>query len=209
MKNCSYCGEELTNPNHVYLGYHHKCFQKYTRRGAKPEDMGKCVYCRNILATSKEHSNGYHSDCSIASGNGKVFKEQVIAPKQYRDFLEATQLKTTQSNNLNLSSLKTSSQKLAKEAAIRTVVKSKQAAANIKDIFKIANNRLGKPLAIKNEEEAYAWASSEIETGEMIKGIWAMAFSDAEGEEKKQKALYIKYRAKKLLEELHRKNLEE
>jgi hypothetical protein len=42
--------------------------------------MGKCVYCRNTLATSKEHSNGYHSVCSIASGNGKIFKEQVIVP---------------------------------------------------------------------------------------------------------------------------------
>jgi hypothetical protein len=42
----------------------------------------------------------------------------------------------------------------------------------------------------------------------MVKGIWAMAFADAEGDEKKQKALYIKYRAKKLLDELHRMNLD-
>jgi len=209
MKNCSYCGKKVTNPKHVYLGYHPKCFQKYTKRGVKPEDMGKCVYCRNILASSTEHSNGYHSVCSIASANGKIFKEQVIVPKQYREFLEKTQLQDTPVSNLDLPSLKVSSQKLAKEAAIRTVVKSKQAAANIKDIFKIADNRLGRSLDITNEEEAYAWASSEIETGETIKGIWAMAFADAEGNEQKQKALYIKYRAVKLLEELHRKNLDE
>ena len=209
MKNCSYCDKKVTNPKHVYLGYHPKCFQKYAKRGVKPEDMGKCVYCRNILASSTEHSNGYHSVCSIASANGKIFKEQVIVPKQYRDFLEKTQLQDTPVSNLDLPSLKVSSQKLAKEAAIRTVVKSKQAAANIKDIFKIADNRLGRSLDITNEEEAYAWASSEIETGETIKGIWAMAFADAEGNEQKQKALYIKYRAVKLLEELHRKNLEE
>ena len=209
MKNCSYCGKKVTNPKHVYLGYHPKCFPKYAKRGVKPEDMGKCVYCRNTLATSKEHSNGYHSVCSIASANGKIFKEQVIVPKQYRDFLEKTQLQDTPVINLDLPSLRDSSQKLAKEAAIRTVVKSKQAAANIKDIFKIADNRLGRSLDITNEEEAYAWASSEIETGETIKGIWAMAFADAEGNEQKQKALYIKYRAVKLLEELHRKNLEE
>ena len=93
MKNCSYCDKELTDPKHVYLGYHPTCFQKYAKRAVKPQDIGKCVYCRNILATSKEHSNGYHSVCSIASGNGKIFKEQVIVPKQYRDFLEKTQLK--------------------------------------------------------------------------------------------------------------------
>ena len=204
MKNCSYCDKKVTNPKHVYLGYHPKCFQKYAKRGVKPEDMGKCVYCRNILATSKEHSNGYHSVCSIASANGKIFKEQVIVPKQYRDFLEKTQLQDTPVSNLDLPSLKVSSQKLAKEAAIRTVVKSKQAAANIKAISGISDAMLGTDGA-----EAYAWASSEIETGETIKGIWAMAFADAEGNEQKQKALYIKYRAVKLLEELHRKNLEE
>ena len=31
------------------------------------------------------------------------------------------------------------------------------------------------------------------------KGIWAKAFSDADGDEQKQKALYIKYRAEQLI----------
>ena len=95
-----------------------------------------------------------------------------------------------------------------KEAAIGSVVKSKQAVEGIKDIFKIADAWLGKTLAITNEEEAYAWAASDIENDEMVKGIWAMAFADAEGDEKKQKALYIKDRAKKLLDELQRRNLD-
>jgi hypothetical protein len=211
MKNCSYCGEELTEPKYVYLGYHQKCFQKYAMRGAKPEDLGECIYCREALTTPKEKSSGYHLECSQKAANGHVFEKQVITAKQYRDLLEKVHLEPSESLTLQtasvLADLTTSSKKLAKEAAIGSVVKSKQAVEGIKDIFKIANARLGKNLDITNEEEAYAWAASEIENDEMVKGIWAMAFADAEGDEKKQKALYVKYRATKLLDELHRKNL--
>ena len=53
---------------------------------------------------------------------------------------------------------------------------------------------------IETEEDAYAWASNEIEDGTYKKGIWAKAFADSDGDEQKQKALYIKYRAEQLIE---------
>jgi hypothetical protein len=212
MKSCKYCDAELTDGHHVYLGYHPDCYQKNNRRPPKLEDLGRCVYCLNTLNTPKEKSSGYHIICSNHAANGYKFKDQKITPKQYRDLLKSTQIKPPLNPPIEtsefLSSIQNASRHFAKEAAIGSVVKSKQAIDGVKDIFKIADARLGKTLDITNEEEAYAWAASEIENDEMVKGIWAMAFADAEGDEKKQKALYIKYRAKKLLDELHRMNLD-
>ena len=45
-----------------------------------------------------------------------------------------------------------------------------------------------------DEEKFYELAYDEIESGNLKKGLWAKAFSEAEGDEKKAKALYIKYR---------------
>ena len=45
-----------------------------------------------------------------------------------------------------------------------------------------------------NEEEIYELISEEIESSSRKKGIWTKAFSEAEGDENKTKALYIKYR---------------
>lgn len=212
MKSCKYCDAELTDGHHVYLGYHPDCYQKNNRRPPKLEDLGRCVYCLNTLNTPKEKSSGYHIICSDHAANGYKFKDQKISPKQYRDLLESTKIKPLDNPPKEtvefLSSIQNASKHFAKEAAIGSVIKSKQAIDGVKDIFKIADARLGKTLDITNEEEAYAWAASEIENDEMVKGIWAMAFADAEGDEKKQKALYIKYRAKKLLDELHRMNLD-
>ena len=44
------------------------------------------------------------------------------------------------------------------------------------------------------EEEFYELAYEEIESGNLKKGLWAKSFSEAEGDENKTKALYIKYR---------------
>jgi len=44
------------------------------------------------------------------------------------------------------------------------------------------------------EEEFYELAYEEIESGNLKKGLWAKAFSEAEGDGNKAKALYIKYR---------------
>lgn len=212
MKSCKYCDAELTDGHHAYLGYHPSCYQENNRRPPKLEDLGKCVYCLDTLNTPKEKSSGYHITCSTQASNGHEFKGQKISSKQYQDLLKSTQIKPPLNPPVETSEFLSSIQKVSKhyvkEAAIGSVVKSKQAVEGIKDIFKIADARLGKTLTITNEEEAYAWAASEIENDEMVKGIWAMAFADAEGDEKKQKALYIKYRAKKLLDELHRMNLD-
>ena len=53
----------------------------------------------------------------------------------------------------------------------------------------------------KIEEEFYLQASNEIEDGDTKDETWAKAFANSEGSEEKTKALYIKYRAKKLKEE--------
>jgi len=45
-----------------------------------------------------------------------------------------------------------------------------------------------------DEEKFYELAYDEIESGDLKKGLWAKAFSEAEGDDKKAKALYIKYR---------------
>ena len=45
-----------------------------------------------------------------------------------------------------------------------------------------------------DEEKFYELAYDEIESGDLKKGLWAKAFSEAEGDEEKAKALYIKYR---------------
>ena len=52
--------------------------------------------------------------------------------------------------------------------------------------------------ASDSELAAFAEANSEIENERTVPGLWAKAFSDAEGDIQKQKALYIRYRVKTL-----------
>ena len=65
-------------------------------------------------------------------------------------------------------------------------------------IMGIDLNRRGKML----EEEIYRLIAEEIETGSINKGLWTKAFSEADGEDNKTKALYIKYRFDQLCGEL-------
>ena len=87
-----------------------------------------------------------------------------------------------------------------KEKAIQSVVMAKNAAKTSKSIFKEADKRVGKIEDIRTEEDAYEFAAKEVEEESYKKGLWAKAFSDAEGNEKKQAALYIKYRAEQLIQ---------
>lgn len=48
------------------------------------------------------------------------------------------------------------------------------------------------------EDRAFAQAASELDTNQRDAGVWARAFSDAEGDENRAKALYIRYRAKRI-----------
>jgi len=87
-----------------------------------------------------------------------------------------------------------------KEKAIQSVVMAKNAAKTSKSIFKEADRRVGKIEDIETEEDAYEFAAKEVEEESYKKGLWAKAFSDAQGDEKKQAALYIRYRADQLIQ---------
>lgn len=50
----------------------------------------------------------------------------------------------------------------------------------------------------KDTVDAYAIAEQEIEANNKDEGIWKKAFVDADGDESKQKALYMKYRAEEI-----------
>ena len=68
-----------------------------------------------------------------------------------------------------------------------------------------------------DEEKIYSTIAKEIESNKLKKGLWTKAFSESEGDEKKTKALYIKYRfdqiqdsnKKEEEEELEKQELEE
>ena len=50
----------------------------------------------------------------------------------------------------------------------------------------------------EQELDFYASAADEVANNTVHAGLWAKAFSDADGDDKKQQALYIKSRAKAL-----------
>lgn len=57
-----------------------------------------------------------------------------------------------------------------------------------------------------SEEDLYAAALVEVQSGTTRPGLWAKAFADAEGDESKSKALYIKLRVQ---QEIERKQQEQ
>ena len=89
-----------------------------------------------------------------------------------------------------------------KKGAIATAVTAKKSSRKTAEILREADIQVGKKKEIKTEEDAYERAAEELEEGTQNKGIWAKAFSDAKGDEQKQKALYIKYRAEQLIEDI-------
>jgi len=52
----------------------------------------------------------------------------------------------------------------------------------------------GDTVAKVSEEDMYAAALAEVQSGATRPGLWAKAFADSEGDENKSKALYIKLR---------------
>jgi hypothetical protein len=64
-----------------------------------------------------------------------------------------------------------------------------------------------------NEEELYAQALAEAESGQHRPGLWAKAFADADGDLNRAKALYVKLRVQaerdKETEELRAKKAEQ
>ena len=65
-----------------------------------------------------------------------------------------------------------------------------------------AANRKNESFADKSvsdiEDRAFAQAAIELDTNQRNAGIWARAYSDAEGDENRAKALYIRYRAQRI-----------
>ena len=88
------------------------------------------------------------------------------------------------------------------KTALEATVKLKEGKRKVSEIAREADNRVGVKQEIKTEEDAYERAAEELENGKQSKGIWAKAFSDANGEEQRQKALYIKYRAEQLIKNI-------
>ena len=85
-----------------------------------------------------------------------------------------------------------------KNAAIQVTAAAKKTSRAAEDIIKEADKKVGVEKEIETEEDAYERAAEEIENKSQNKGMWAKAFADADGDEQKQKALYLKYRAKQL-----------
>lgn len=48
------------------------------------------------------------------------------------------------------------------------------------------------------EDRAFAQAATELDTNQRDAGVWARAYSDAEGDENRAKAFYIRYRAQRI-----------
>jgi len=86
-----------------------------------------------------------------------------------------------------------------KETVIKATTVAKKTTRAAEEVLKEADKRVGVKKEIKTEEDAYERAAEELEEEMQNKGIWAKAFSDADGDEQKQKALYIKYRAEQLI----------
>lgn len=54
------------------------------------------------------------------------------------------------------------------------------------------------PSASDIEDRAFAQAASELDTTQRDDGVWARAYSDAEGNESRARALYIRYRVERI-----------
>ena len=91
---------------------------------------------------------------------------------------------------------------LLEKTALEATVKIKEGKRKASEIVREADMRVGVRKEIKTEEDAYERAAEELEEETQNKGIWAKAFSDADGDEQKQKALYIKYRAEQLIKNI-------
>lgn len=65
-----------------------------------------------------------------------------------------------------------------------------------------ADNRENETIADESvsdiEDRAFAQAASELETNQRDLAVWARAYSDAEGDENRAKAFYIRYRAQRI-----------
>ena len=147
--------------------------------------------CVSIFESNPEKFSGQsNEDSNLESfDTGEVQKWEKALPvtsKKQRDSLTTFMVKK--------------SGEAIKEGAIKGIVFAKNATRTTKGILAEADRRVGRVEDIRTEEDAYEFAAKEIEEETYKKGLWAKAFSDADGDEKRQPALYIKYRAEQLIE---------
>ena len=75
-----------------------------------------------------------------------------------------------------------------------------QAATNAVQFVNQAETPTPKPLSESTEEDFWATAMTEVETGQRRPGVWAKAFAECDGDETKAKVGYLKSRVQQLTE---------
>ena len=87
-----------------------------------------------------------------------------------------------------------------KEVAVLTKTIANKGSEFSKEVSQEADQRTNKKTKDITELKAYELAGEEIENKNMKMGLWHKAFAEADGHEKKQKALYLKARAEELMQ---------
>ena len=87
-----------------------------------------------------------------------------------------------------------------KEVAVQTKTFADKSAEFSKEISKEAAHRINKQEKDLTEMKAYELAGEEIESNNMKMGLWHKAFADADGDENKQKVIYLKARVEELMQ---------
>ena len=190
-----------------YLYYHTYCHDKFEKNPTHYIEIGRkayriCPVCeQRVTRFSLDMIDGIniHDTCrqKFMKEPEKYGGKKYEALKKWKKSLPV--ITVPQRPSLSSLVVKKTGETI-KEKAIQSVVMAKNAAKTSKSIFKEADKRVGKIEDIRTEEDAYEFAAKEVEKESYKKGLWAKAFSDAEGNEKKQAALYIKYRAEQLIQ---------
>ena len=63
--------------------------------------------------------------------------------------------------------------------------------------------KLDSPASRLSDDELFEKAYDELQNNELIKGVWARALSNSDGNEKKAEALYLKLRVQQIKDEMH------
>ena len=63
--------------------------------------------------------------------------------------------------------------------------------------------KLDSPSTRLSEDDLFEKAYDELQNDELIKGVWARALSESDGDEKKAEALYLKLRVQQIKDEKH------
>ena len=201
----SFAHNEAGRMIYPQIPYHNNCTDEFRKNEEIYIELGKqrnkvCVVCDGVvgLFEMRDGPLSMHTSCYE-----KYQKHPTLYNKnrlKALDWRRNNAIATAPHRPSLTSILAKKTGDTLKEKAIQSIVLAKNSAKTTKSIFKEADRRVGKVEDIKTEEDAYEFAAKEIEEETYKRGLWAKAFSDAEGNEKKQAALYIKYRAEQLIQ---------